>query len=158
MDKSENRRERLKRLVADAGGHNAFVKRHKLSTSRSSFISQVINGYSFGEKSAEKLAGELKLDPDYFDRTSEQDKEMPKHGPDQSYGDAYWRTVQFCWGGLSDEHKDAVALLVNSLFTIDNPGAVGVSNPRRRKADIIDLGNVEPMPGKALEKKTARHN
>jgi len=155
MNKSEVRRERLRRLVSNAGGHNAFVKRHNLSPSRSSYISQVLNGYSFGETGARNLAKELRLDPNYFDLSDEKTQETSNKDAQSGPIDAYWKTVSFCWAGLSDAHKDAVAVLVNTLYTIDNPGAVDITNPRRRKTDHIDLGTFEIDEEKPAIKKMA---
>jgi hypothetical protein len=65
--KDELRRARLRALITRAGGHAKFVSEYKLTQSQSSYLSQIVNGYSFGEKSAEKWRALLKLPKGYFD-------------------------------------------------------------------------------------------
>jgi hypothetical protein len=119
MDISTYRRTKLERLVASSGGHAAFVKKHNLTSSRASYISQVINGYSFGEKAAEKLRQELGLPEGFFDqRSTAKEVSVEKTIREQ---DAYLDTILYCYKGLTDDHKDALATMANKLYSIDNP-------------------------------------
>lgn len=81
--KDEPRRQKLKDLIDEHGGHASFVKRFNLSGSQASQISQIVNGYSFGEKAAEKLREVLKLQAGYFDVEDNTDKQSTPLTRDQ---------------------------------------------------------------------------
>jgi hypothetical protein len=53
--------------------------------------------------------------------------------------DAMLKTLLLCYNGLSDAHKDVLAMLANKLYVIDNPSASGpsVAQPffAKRKTD-----------------------
>lgn len=57
----ENRRDILKRWVDEHGGHAEVVRRRKLTPAQASFLSQVINGYSFGARAARGMEERLGL-------------------------------------------------------------------------------------------------
>lgn len=65
MDVQETRRAQLGAWVAANGGHAAVVAKYSLTNSEGSYLSQVVNGYSIGEKSARNWEAKLKL-PDKF--------------------------------------------------------------------------------------------
>lgn len=61
-------------------------------------------------------------------------KQMLKEAQ-SGHTDAYWDTVVKCWSGLSNDHKDVIAVMVNTLHSRINPDIHGASNPSRRKTD-----------------------
>jgi len=63
---AKKRRRTLIELIEKEGGHARFIARHGLTAADSSYISQIVNGYSFGEKSAEKWCQRLGLPEGYF--------------------------------------------------------------------------------------------
>jgi SOS-response transcriptional repressor LexA len=77
MDKSELRRQKLRKLVEESGEHAEFVRRHNLSPSEASYLSQIVNGYSFGERSAEKWRERLRLPSNFFNSDAIVDKLEP---------------------------------------------------------------------------------
>lgn len=46
----EERRERLRQWVRAAGGHATVVAKRRLTQGQASYLSQVMNGYSFGSR------------------------------------------------------------------------------------------------------------
>jgi len=77
----------------------------------------------------------------------------PKPAAPEQTGDAYWDTIAFCYNGLTEGHRDMLAYMANKMYTMDNPGAVDIGTPRRRKTDHIDLGifeTEESQPAKKL--------
>lgn len=61
------RRERLKAWVGKHGGQAAIAERFKLTTSQGSYLSQVLNGYSIGERAARSWESRLKMREGYLD-------------------------------------------------------------------------------------------
>lgn len=76
MDIQDHRRQRLAVWVASKGGHGAVVRDHKLSVSQASFLSQVINGYSFAERAARNMEQRLGMERGYLDG-AEEDQPKP---------------------------------------------------------------------------------
>lgn len=52
MQIQDRRRAALARWIEHAGGHAKVVARYGLTASKASYLSQICNGYTFGEKSA----------------------------------------------------------------------------------------------------------
>lgn len=80
MEAEEFRIEKLRELVAQAGGPAGFSRLWSKDDADkqidASYISQILNGHrSFGEKAAKNMIRRAGLEPDYFDRPS-----MPKSG------------------------------------------------------------------------------
>lgn len=61
------RRSRLKAWVTAHGGHANVVRDRKLNASQASFLSQVINGYSFAERAARAMEVRLGMPSDFLD-------------------------------------------------------------------------------------------
>lgn len=68
MEIQDLRRHRLADWVASHGGHSAVVRDRSLNISQASFLSQVINGYSFGERAARSMETRLGIPPGYLDQ------------------------------------------------------------------------------------------
>jgi hypothetical protein len=122
-ERAEYRREKLKKLV-DRVGLTKLVSDNKLKPSRASHISQIVGGYSFGERAAEKLRQDLKLPEGYFDYappTKEASGEQPEQKVDGFIRDGFWETIEYCYPGLSDANKDLLATLAQKMHSIDKP-------------------------------------
>jgi len=63
----EERRARLREWVRTAGGHAAVVAKRRLSQGQASYLSQVINGYSFGSRAARNMERRLGMEPKWLD-------------------------------------------------------------------------------------------
>lgn len=72
----ERRRERLRAWVRDAGGHAVVVRKCGLTPAQASFLSQVINGYRFGERAARGMEQRLGLPQRYLDQAPTQELEV----------------------------------------------------------------------------------
>lgn len=79
MDIQDLRRRRLAEWVTAHGGHGAVVRDRGLNTSQASFLSQVVNGYSFGERAARSMEARLGMPADYLDK---EDTAAPALSPD----------------------------------------------------------------------------
>jgi hypothetical protein len=55
----DRRREVLRAWVLANGGHQAVVSKRRLSPSQASYLSQVVNGYSFGPRAARAMEQRL---------------------------------------------------------------------------------------------------
>jgi hypothetical protein len=124
-ERAEYRRKKLKELV-DRVGLTRLVQENNLKPSRASHISQIVGGYSFGERAAEKLRQELHLPEGYFDlrhSAFEVHGEQPVDRVDEllKSGDGFWETIVYCYPGLSDAHKDVLATIANKMHSIDRP-------------------------------------
>lgn len=62
--------------------------------------------------------------------------------------DGFWETIKYCYPHLSPGHKDALAILANKLFVMDNPGLSPASPFPNGKSKFVDLGDAEPGPVK----------
>lgn len=60
-EEQQRRRGNLVAVVHDRGGHARVVEALRLTQSQASYLSQLMNGYSFGEKSARNWEARLKL-------------------------------------------------------------------------------------------------
>jgi hypothetical protein len=62
----------------------------------------------------------------------------PNKAANESTGDAFLDTLLYCYKGMSNEHKEALAMMANSLYSIDNPNdrmANPWSGAERRKSE-----------------------
>lgn len=69
MNTQERRRAALVAWIAKRGGHARVVGEFRLSTSQASYLSQIVNGYTFGEKAARNWEERLRLPPNWLDQT-----------------------------------------------------------------------------------------
>lgn len=69
----EHRRKRLSEWVQLNGGHSAVVARRQLKPSQASYLSQLINGYSFGPRAARNMEARLGLPVRYLDTVPARD-------------------------------------------------------------------------------------
>ena len=127
----EFRRGKLRELIAADGGHAKFVEKHELSQSQASYLSQIVNGYSFGEKSAEKWRRLLKLPSGFFDVTPvSQAYPVVNQGDSSSVVAALTEEQQQMISLLSNMDKDARdALLTMGKLLAKRPSD-------RRKKDV----------------------
>ncbi|SEN72110.1 hypothetical protein SAMN05216404_106186 [Nitrosospira multiformis] len=130
----EIRREKLKRLIEDQGGHAKFVEKHNLTQSQASYLSQIANGYSFGEKSAEKWRIRLKLPIGFFDVAALTSKEPEQEGP---LTDEQKRMIHLM-GRMNQGSRDAL-LKIASLLPADEKmvGGRRIGGERRQRENTI---------------------
>lgn len=69
MNIQDVRRQNLVEWVRLQGGHAVVCERFGLTVSQASYLSQIANGYSFGERSARNWERRLRLPPEWFDRS-----------------------------------------------------------------------------------------
>lgn len=65
-----NRRRRLALWVAEHGGHAAVVRARNLTGSHASHLSQILNGYSFGERAARGIEKRLGMPARWLDQAA----------------------------------------------------------------------------------------
>lgn len=68
QDVQAHRRTRLRAWLDDQGGQAKVIKKFQLTPSDASYLSQVLNGYSFGEKAARRFEHKLRMTPNYLDQ------------------------------------------------------------------------------------------
>lgn len=68
MDVQETRRLNLADWIAQQGGHGTVCLRYNLTKAQGSYLSQLTNGYSFGERSARNWEKRLRMPAGYLDR------------------------------------------------------------------------------------------
>lgn len=63
----QHRRDKLRAWVAANGGHAAVVEKRRLTPSQASYLSQVVNGYSFASRAARNMEARLGMPQRYLD-------------------------------------------------------------------------------------------
>ncbi len=65
-EEQERRRVRLREWLRARGGHAEVVRARNMTGSQASFLSQVVNGYSFGSRAARSMEERLGMPPNRF--------------------------------------------------------------------------------------------
>jgi hypothetical protein len=67
-------------------------------------------------------------------------------------GDKFWEQIVYCYGGMSDKNKDALAKIANTLYVQDHPDDP-IANPAgRRQKGKISFGRVDvPVEGVSVD-------
>lgn len=149
MDIQDHRRERLRVWISQLGGHSAAVRARRLSSSEASYLSQLVNGYSFGEKAARNWEVKLGLAPGWLDA---------KHGlqveaPQVAYPSGTLQARPMSPAAFEDPPAISwEAILHNNTplpatFTCEAPDdALAPGTPRGTPVVFVAAG-IEPSPG-----------
>lgn len=147
-EEQEIRREQLKRWLTNRGGHAKVVQDRGLTQSQASFLSQLVNGYSFGPRAARNLEHRLGMPPKWLEMppgwTPEQ--HSPEGLPPQSWLVAhemspppYTDSPLITWG--ENMHKD-----LPQKFRVAAPD--DSMAPRVRVGELLEFdASLTPRPG-----------
>jgi len=141
------RRQLLSWGVTAIGVHAAVVTKFGLTPSEASYLSQVVNGYSFGEKSARNWETKLRLPAKFLDQ--ELRAEQPRVGYMEfrpvaqplnlsSFDDA----PSVNWEAIMTTGSDLPV-----TFTCAVPDDALAPNTPRGTPVVFDAGNRHPPPG-----------
>lgn len=76
----ERRRERLRQWVSQRGGHASVIRQQGLTPAQASYLSQVMNGYSFGSRAARGMEQRLGMPPKWLDQAAQPEVEVEESG------------------------------------------------------------------------------
>lgn len=138
------RRDRLGKWVTAHGGHAEVVVKYGLTPSDASYLSQLVNGYSFGERSARNWEARLKL-PDGF-----LDQETRAEQPPGAYSQAHPMSLTEIQAPLSITWESVLKpTKLPAQFVCAVPDdALGQDTPKGTR--YIFAAGAAPSPGVAI--------
>lgn len=99
-EEQETRRERLRQWVAACGGHAEVCRTRRLTKSQASYLSQIMNGYSFGPRSARGWESRLGMSQRYLESGDRPEAIVPVLDDAARIVDAILRMSPLRWASV----------------------------------------------------------